>query len=160
TEGGPYDYLGRGRPPWRPAVTPTRHAITPTLGPPGARRMTARALVVALLVPLAGCGRTKFQEFSPPDGDFTVLLPGSPDRKEQDVAGMKVGVYEVGHRSGTFKVMFADLPLVPPADFLGAAVTGLADQRRGTVVTRSDAGQNGREFEIETADPKGFVSGR
>src|SRR5438067_3751332 len=124
-------------------------------------RACARVLlVVALLVPLAGCGRTKFQEFSPSDGDFTVLLPGSPDRKEQDVAGMKVGVYEVGHRSGTFKVMFADLPLVPPADFLGAAVTGLADQRRGTVVTRSDAGQNGREFEIETADPKGFVSGR
>jgi hypothetical protein len=126
-------------------------------------RLRARGLLVLVLLLTAGCRKPlKFTEFSPPDGAFTVLMPGAPEKKTQNIRGVQGTVWGVDVPGGAFTVVYFDLPPGVPFD-LDAGIRGVAGQFDGTVVSSQNytfEGTTGREFEIESKKPKGHVCGR
>ncbi len=125
------------------------------------RKLTLIAML-SLLPALAGCGKPEFKDFSAADGKFTVLMPGTPQRKTQSVSGLNLVMYATEVKNGAYGVGYADLPA--NADFsLPGAVQGMAGTYSGKVLSEKDYTfevRNGREFEIEASNPKGFASGR
>jgi hypothetical protein len=63
-----------------------------------------------LLVPLVGCGSPEFKEFNSPEGKFTVLMPGTPEKKSQAAQGITLNLYGMNVRNGAYAAGYADLP--------------------------------------------------
>lgn len=105
-------------------------------------------------------GTAEFKEFRSAEGGFAILLPGTPTRKDQDSNGLHLTMHAVERRNSGYAVGYADARGTPLD--LDGAVRGMAQKGNGTA--QSTGGNNlvggWREFEIATADPKGFVSGR
>jgi hypothetical protein len=129
-------------------------------------RKIAVTLAVAFLLPAAGCKKPEFQEFSPPDGRFKVLLPGSPRKEERNDQGIQFTMYLTRHFGEEYGVGYADVPPGRPVD-LNGAVTGMAQKVAGSNTSSTGGTEfvNGamsgwREFEITATKPQGFASGR
>ncbi|MDY3563596.1 hypothetical protein R5W23_005210 [Gemmata sp. JC673] len=124
-------------------------------------RQFAPTLALALLIPIAGCGQQSFRPFMPPEGGYTVLMPGSPSRSERDENGLRMTVYEAGRPNESYAVASAAVP--PGGVDLDGAVSGLAGTV-GASGTRSQGQSNNgdgwREFEIEANGGRWFYSGR
>jgi|SRR5262245_35466405 len=115
-----------------------------------------------MLLPLAGCNRVEFQEFSSPEGKFSILMPGTPEKKTQTTMGMTVVMFGKDVRNGAYAVGYADIPRNVPTSLSGA-VQGIARSHSGKILSEKDymfEGTKGKEFEVEIPKPKGFISGR
>jgi hypothetical protein len=131
-------------------------------------RKRTSVTIIALCI-LLGCSSGKktttpveFKEFSAPDGKFSVLMPGTPEKKTQTIQGMRLVMYGVDVKDGAYVVGYADPQPGRPVSLPGA-VQGVAGSHDGKVLSETDysfEGNTGREFEVETSKPKGFVSGR
>lgn len=55
---------------------------------------------------IGGCGpgQPQWSEFSPPEGDYRVLMPGTPTREAKTAEGVPVQVYSVKSSGGTYTV--------------------------------------------------------
>jgi hypothetical protein len=125
------------------------------------RRLVQGFLALALLA-AAGCGTPEFKPFNSEEGRFTVLMPGEPQRKEMSVMKLKCIGFGVKVWGGAYAVGFMDIPPGTPFS-LDGAVQGLTRHHEGKVLSNKSfslAGSVGKEFEIESAKPKGYVSGR
>src|SRR5689334_13577203 len=103
--------------------------------------------LAALLLPLSGCNKLSFKEFAPPEGKFSILMPGTPDKKTQSVMGMTVVGYGVDVRNGAFAVFYADIPPGMPFDLSGG-VKGAVNPYGGSVQSEKDytfEGATGKE---------------
>jgi hypothetical protein len=122
-----------------------------------------KVLCAVLLLPILGCGRKpEFKEFSSPEGKFSILMPGNPEKKEQNVKGIKMVSYGVETKAWSYGVAYGDM--LPNTTFSpSGAVQGIASVFQGKVLSEKDftfEGATGKEFEIESTKPKGHVSGR
>ncbi len=125
------------------------------------RRLLPLAMVSLLVLP-AGCGKIEFKDFTSPEGKFTILMPGTPEKKTQTIHNMMLVMYGMNVKNGAYAAGYADIPPGTPFSLPGA-VQGIAGSHGGKVLSEKDytlEGKTGREFEIETTTPKGFVSGR
>jgi hypothetical protein len=106
--------------------------------------------------------KLSFKEFSSVDGKFTILMPGTPTKKEQSVLGIKVVAFGVDVKNGAFAVTYADIPKDTPFDLSGA-MNGITGSFAGKVLKETEwkfEGSVGKEFEAETTKPKGYISAR
>ena len=118
--------------------------------------------LAVLLLPLSGCNKLSFKEFSSPEGKFSVLMPGNPDKKTQSVEGLTVVGYGVEVRNGAFAVFYADIPPGRPFNLSGG-IKGAVAPYGGSVLSEKDytfEGATGKEFEADAKNPKGYLSGR
>jgi hypothetical protein len=125
------------------------------------RRLLQGGFVLPVLL-LGGCGGLNFKEFTPPEGGFTVLMPGTPEKKTIPILDMTMIGYGVNVKNGAYAVGFMDMPAGRPFS-LDGALQGIVNQHKGKVLSQSKftmEGSSGTEFEIESSDPKGYVSGR
>lgn len=120
-------------------------------------------LAVAFALALVpGCGKTEFKEFTSPEGKFSILMPGDPERKTQDLLGKQLIFFSKNLRHGSYGVGFLDIPPGFPINLPGAA-EGATNAHAGKVTLQREytfEGTKGLEFEGETTKPKGYVSGR
>jgi len=116
-----------------------------------------------VVVTTVGCGGSpNFTEFSSPEGKFTILMPGTPEKKTQDALGLKLVMYGANVRNGAYAAGYADIPPGTPVDLHGA-VDGIAKGQAGKILSEKDVtveGATAREFEVESTKPKGHVAGR
>lgn len=122
-------------------------------------RTLASVVALALLLPLAGCAKKSFKTFTPAEGGYSVLLPGTPKRMVQNEYGLTMTTYEGVRGADSYATSSGT---VPPGGFdLDGAVWGLAE-KTGATGTRSNGENRGRdgwrEFELEAG--KRFYSGR
>jgi hypothetical protein len=125
------------------------------------RKLSLFATAV-LLLPLAGCSKVDFQEFTSPEGKFSILMPGTPEKKTQTTLGLTVVMFGKEVRNGAYAVGYADIPSGVPTSLSGA-VQGIARSHNGKILSENDylfEGTKGKEFEVEISKPKGFISGR
>ncbi|MDB5313025.1 MAG: hypothetical protein JWO38_7227, partial [Gemmataceae bacterium] len=125
-------------------------------------RTLVAPIAVALLVPLAGCGKKPFTEFVAKEGGFSVLMPGTPKEDRSSESGMKLTLYVTETWGAAYGAGYADLPPGNPGN-LDGAVRGMADACNGRVISQQGqtVGTDGwLEFEIESGSPKGFAAGR
>ena len=109
-----------------------------------------------------GCGKGQLKEFSPPDGNFTILMPGKPNREEKDINGMRMTAYSTGWRGEEHWVAFATLPPGTTGD-LDGAVSGMSNALGGVSLKSSGNSVNGsdyREFEFQSTKHNLYCSGR
>lgn len=109
-----------------------------------------------------GCGKGELKEFTPSDGNFTILMPGKPSREEKDLAGLRMTAYACGSRGEENWIGFVDLPPGNPGD-LDGAIRGMYDSSGGTNLHSSGSTINGdgyREFEFQSTKYGGYVAGR
>ncbi len=117
----------------------------------------ALALGLALLTALRAVGcqqrQEQWEDFSPPDGSFTVTMPGKPreQTRTEKADGISVQVrtfgVEVPLKATAFAVAYTDFP--QDTIFMGM------DYRRGTVLNSkliSHAVRPGRKSTIKTRD--------
>jgi hypothetical protein len=118
-------------------------------------------LLLGVIALLPGCGEA-MGEFSPPDGKFSILMPGTPDPSIRSLQGYKHTSYVASSGDLTYSIGYADIPLEGPYN-LSRGVQGVAVTQEGKVLSDkacSFAGGHGREFEVKSGKPKGYVSGR
>jgi hypothetical protein len=96
------------------------------------RRLILLAMPVVLLSS-AGCGSLDFKEFSPPEGKFTILMPGTPEKKSQALQGFTLVMYGVNVRNGAYAVGYADIPPGTPFSLPGAG-QGVSNSHQGKVL--------------------------
>jgi hypothetical protein len=117
------------------------------------RRAWAAALVVTLL---AGCGRMR--EYTPPEGDFRITLPGTPVA-ETDAQG---ALYKLMDTQGESRISYVIRRITLPESeantgderlydgFQSAGVSGLKGTLIGSrAVTSEGVAHVGREFTVE-----------
>ncbi|HXD86249.1 MAG TPA: hypothetical protein VN641_07135 [Urbifossiella sp.] len=109
------------------------------------------------IVKLAG-GKREFKTFSPPGGQCSILLPGTPTEQNQMIMGMQLRVFAVENRRGGYGIAYLQLPPMNMFD-LNGAIQGFAGAYNGTVIHK-ELHPNYAEFEVETQKPKGFAAGR
>jgi hypothetical protein len=125
------------------------------------RRVTTGAVALVLFA-LAGCGSLEFQEFTPAEGGFTVLMPGKPERKESFILGTKFVAYGLNVRNGGYAAGFGELRPGQPISLEGA-IQNVTNQHQGKILSNKEftlGGSTGKEFESEVTKPRGYVSGR
>lgn len=122
-------------------------------------RRLAPLLALALLIPVAGCGQKPFKPFTPSEGGYTVLMPGTPNRTVRNEHGVDVVVYEVSRRNEGYAVAAA---VIPPTGYdIDAAMSSLYPiGTGGRVQGQTRNGEGWREFEAETNDRRKFCAGR
>jgi hypothetical protein len=124
-------------------------------------------VVAAAIVLSAGCsklfkGSFNWQTFTAPDGSFTVELPGKMKQETRQQGGLTITMYGAEVRNGMFGVAITDLPPGAPFDY-DAGVQGVANSHAGKILRKgswSINGHEGRSYEIEITNPKGFGTGR
>src|SRR4051794_36985619 len=105
-------------------------------------------LALAALAPgLAGCDFQgfrnsqasaevrRFQEFAPPEGRFTVLMPGTPERKDLKVLDLTCVGYGLNVNNGAYAVGYLDLPRGRSFSKDGA-VQGICSEHQGKVLSK------------------------
>lgn len=100
----------------------------------------------------------KLQTLYYPEGLFSVSLPGNPDLKYQDMAGLRCVDYTYPEFSGMYQVSYLILPnAVNPAvgnKMYDAVVAELVKKTKGTLVSQYaitlPGGYAGRQIEIKT----------
>jgi hypothetical protein len=125
-------------------------------------------MFVLLLLAGAGYGvwqvfgaKRGFTTFTPPGGDCSILMPGTPTEQEIPIDGTKLKVYAVEKWRSGYAIAYADLHGEPFN--LQGAVDAIARAREAKVIVqRGDDFDGGsyREFELETKKPSGCFSGR
>jgi hypothetical protein len=101
------------------------------------------------------------QEFSPPGGNFTILMPPNPERTVLNHNGVPFALFESKSRGTVFNIQYADIPAGVPIDMDGFA-RAISQAMGGTY--RSDGGRSAagrwQEFEVTASNPSGYASGR
>ena len=77
------------------------------------RKLLLALGLFGLLLP--GCAAS-FSEFSPPDGKFSILMPGTPEKKTKIAKGLKNITYGADAGNNAYSVSYADLPNDNPYD--------------------------------------------
>jgi hypothetical protein len=131
---------------WRPFVT-TPAKVT--------------ALLFFFVAGSSGQESEKWIEFSPPHGNFTVLVPGVPkktDEREENSPTGKVSLhfFMVSTDKGFFGVGYVDYPVPPETKKeLDAKRDSFLKEVRGKLISESDIklkGQPGREFRAQSPE--------
>jgi hypothetical protein len=115
--------------------------------------------VAAALLALGGL---TFEEFSPKEGGFTVLMPGKPQKKQMSKEGLTATAYGVNVANGAYLVVVTPLPPGQPFS-IDKAIEGQVAHHEGKVLSSKRfrlGGETGKEFEAESGKPKGYLSGR
>ena len=120
------------------------------------------ALVVGLTMAV-GCGqKVALKPFNPPDGSFTVMMPGTPKEESSTEAGIKTTLYLSESKNIVYIVSSGDLPRGFPVNY-PTALSAIAAARQGKITKESDftlAGVKGKAYEMEMGQPKGVAIGR
>jgi hypothetical protein len=125
------------------------------------RYLLRLAAVVVLLVPL-GCGQLNWQEFSSPEGQFSVLMPGTPKAESRQQGPLTVKAWGVEVRNAAYMASTTDLPPGGLFDYAGG-IQAMATTHQGKVLSQTDwalDGSKGKGFEMEINQPKGYAVGR
>src|SRR5262245_46720368 len=125
------------------------------------RRLILGALGLAVLT-LASCNKLNFKEFTSQEGKFSILMPGEPERKSQRILNIELVMYGLDVRNGAYAAGYADLPRGQSFS-LDGAIQGVAGTHDGKILSTKDftlEGSTGKEFEVESSKPKGYISGR
>lgn len=124
--------------------------------------MKRHSIVVLLLsiLSLTGCGKLTFQDFSAPDGSFSVKMPGTPVRKS---IGPGSDTYEVVTGRWSFEVDHIHPPpggIDPGLDgFISAFASNLRATSRGNASVNLN-GFSGREIEMSLPAGPNPTSGK
>jgi hypothetical protein len=129
--------------------------------------MRARGWLVAAVAVLgAGCARLDWQEYTAPNGQFRVMMPGRPrpqtltDKTPSGEITLNAVVTELP--GGAYLAAWADLPPDLKLD-LDQRVQGIATRYGGQVQSVEPVekdGFPGRAFTIKTTKPAGEAVGR
>jgi hypothetical protein len=110
----------------------------------------------------SGGGNWEFKEFSPPDGDFTVQMPGQPRQEVKEIADLPATTYTSERRGEGYSVAVIDVAPGLVFDFNQAfqsmAGPGGALRRLDPFPEAPD--RWAADFEAVTYDPDGYLSGR
>lgn len=138
---------------------------------PGGRVLVAVGGAVAALLVLGGVGwgvwrlvraDPEFKEFAPAGGNFTVLMPGDPDRKGMNFGALALTAWE-GKRGGmTYVVGYSDGQLAAAADDAAVSFAESVGTDGGMAELDSGWGPAGQwfEFQIGSDDKARQCSGR
>jgi hypothetical protein len=156
----------------RPRPRPRRRRRSSGSSGGGRRVLLGAGGVVVVLLVLGGIGwgmwrvargEPEFKEFSPPGGEFTVLMPGDPDKKGVGFGGLALTAWE-GDRGGvTYVVGYDDGPgSLVPIDNAAVAFAESVGKGGGGFEGRGGLGGAGGwlEFQIEADNKSGYCSGR
>jgi hypothetical protein len=125
-------------------------------------RRLIQGTLAAVVLMLGGCNKLNFKEFTSQDGKFSILMPGDPEKKTQKILKIDLVMYGKNVRNGAYAVGYADIP--PGQSFsLDGAIQGVSASHSGKVSSTKDftlEGSTGKEFEVESGSPKGYISGR
>jgi hypothetical protein len=105
-----------------------------------------------------------WQAFSPPEGGFSILMPGTPTSETHTAPnGKTTRLVQVEVPDGAYMVAHVDMGTDRPRD-ASAVAQGLAKKYGGTVLAESEftvSGTTGKEFELRVSQPrKGYLSAR
>jgi|UniRef100_A0A7C5EN10 hypothetical protein len=113
---------------------------------------------------LGGCQQTGWQEFSPPEGDFTARLPGAPTkvthRLDSPIGPLDIHVFTLERPQTTFIVSYSDYPPQvlqhrTAEEVLAGAREGAVAKVQGRLVNENPISHNqlsGREVTIDIPD--------
>ncbi len=111
-----------------------------------------KALTVCLLaaaLAAVGCPNPiDWQNYTSPDGHYSVLMPGTPKSQSQQTAGFTVHSDAVELSNSAYVVSYADLPRGAPFD-LDGPVKGAVNGMKAELVQSKEItmeGKPGREF--------------
>jgi hypothetical protein len=127
--------------------------------------MNQRLILIPLSIVLLsslGCGKSQLKEFSPPGGNFTILMPGKPSQETKTINGINMIAFGSGSRGEEHWVGYADVPPGTPTS-LDGAVHGMCDASGGTGLKSTMRVNNGEgyvEYEFEATKFSGYISGR
>jgi hypothetical protein len=130
----------------------------------GNMKTLVATILLCILLALAGCERSPWQEFNSKEGAFAVIMPGAPAEKSQ-IFSTRIGPVEahfftVEHGNAVYMIVYGDYPEVPSAAedrdrLLDAARDGAVGNIRGTLLEEravSLSGHPGREARIHSSD--------
>src|SRR5262249_457403 len=124
-------------------------------------RRLIQGTLAAVVLMLAGCNKLNFKEFTSEEGKFSILMPGDPERKTQRIRGLEMVMYGMNVKNGAYVVGYMDAPGRPLS--LDGAIQNVTNEHNGKISSTKDftlEGYTGKEFEIESKEPKGYISGR
>jgi hypothetical protein len=96
-----------------------------------------------------------WQPFTPPNGAFTVTMPGAPTFTTQNIGGLQLHVYTVMAGRTEYSAMYCDLPPGTPVNF-DVAIQGACNASGGTVTSKKDLSigrWKGKGFESDVTKP-------
>jgi hypothetical protein len=115
----------------------------------------------------------KWQEFSSKEGRFTVLMPGIPNAKKNNIPGpddsiVQQKIFLVDNKTAAYLVAYQDNPAeIGKAEenkALEKMRDGVKDQFKGKLLETKDMKladkYKGIEFQVEIAEPKGIYRSR
>ena len=85
-------------------------------------KIPAITLLLISTVLYSGCSRSKWTEYLPPGGNFSILMPGMPEKREAVIpldsyGNQKMVFYSVNVGKANYSISYSDYP----ADFVRAA---------------------------------------
>jgi hypothetical protein len=123
--------------------------------------------LVAFAATSMGCGKSKIAEFSPPDGRFSIQMPGKPRKEEMSFGNLRLTMYGDVVNDVEYAVGYVDqqanLPDSHYAFMMDGIVNSFVDGAPSvSFSTRSGVanGQGTRDFEFGSEKYNGSVSGR
>ncbi len=121
-------------------------------------------IILIVMLALAGCERSPWQEFSSKEGAFSVSMPGAPAEKRQlfdtRSGSVEAHFFTLEHGSAVYMVVYGDYPEAPLAAadkdrILDSARDGAVGNIQGTLLderTVTLSGHPGREARIQSFD--------
>ena len=78
-------------------------------------KLRAIALIFICFSAYCGCSREKWAEFSPPNGEFSILMPGIPEKREKSIplksyGNQKMVFYGANGGEANYSITFCDYP--------------------------------------------------
>jgi ABC-type glycerol-3-phosphate transport system substrate-binding protein len=138
--------------------------------------MTKRRLLFSLLLVilvLAACAPTaNWQDFTGPEGDFTVMLPGIPkdetQQVESDIGEITVNLFQLPFGNFAYVVAYSDYPMDVVQSkgaqiILDGARDGAVTNTGGTLLEEQDIeiqGYPGRQLKVKSPDGEGIAQAR
>lgn len=128
--------------------------------------------VMFLLVFLVGCQQATWNEFKSPQGEFSILIPGTPTKQTRSVetpsGPLEAHMFLAEQGDVAYMVAYSDYPTMVIRDrssklILDGARDGAVANAHGTLVRESVVslnGNHGRELEIEPAGGKVTIQAR
>jgi hypothetical protein len=128
-----------------PAATTSAAASPPSATPAKAAALDSKV----------SFGAAKLSKYSYPEGRFRILLPGAPQMKYQDMAGVRMVDYEYPEVQGCYNISYVIFPgFANPAmlqSFFDKLTANLVGQMKGSQVKQINAdmyGYPGRQVEV------------
>lgn len=121
-------------------------------------------LFVAFAATLTGCGKSQFKEFAPPDGRFTIQMPGKPRKEEMGFGALRLTMFGDVVNEEEYAVGYVDvqsgLPDMILINFMNGVVGNFRDGSGDFNVASVTNGTGTYNFEFVSPKYGGHVTGR